>query len=189
MVDPADVDDVLGAAENAQSPASDLPEELAGLTSALLTLRGPEAGAYRLLAGEYLVLAVEIERALDLILSFWFIEMDQELFDEFDTILQRMGLDKKLQAVKRLVRNDPSKTGAVLARADRVQRLRNKIAHQSPRIDGGVVQFNDEALTPAQFEAEIMAARELTLELLDGLFPLVVDRRGRWGARDIDGAD
>jgi hypothetical protein len=80
-----------------------------------------------------------------------------------------MGFDRKPQTVKRLVKNQPSETSVLLARADRVQRLRNKIAHQSPRIDTGVVQFNDEALTPAQFEAEIKAARELPLELLDGL--------------------
>ena len=98
-------------------------------------------------------------------------------------------LFRSLQTVRRLVKNDSFETGVLLARADRVQRLRNKIAHQSPRIDGGLVQFNDEALTPAQFEAEIKSARELALELLDGLFPQVIDRRRRWGARDLEEVD
>jgi hypothetical protein len=54
------------------------PDDLAALSTALFALRGPEAAAYRSLAGEYLVLAVEVELAVDLLLSLWFIEMDRE---------------------------------------------------------------------------------------------------------------
>jgi hypothetical protein len=118
----------------------------------------------------------------------WFIEMDRELFSEFDAILQRIGLERKLQTVKRLVKNG-SGAGAVLARVDRMLRLRNRIAHQSPRIDDGVVHFLDGSLTAEQFEAEIKSARELPLELLDTLFPQVIDRRRRWGARDVEDMD
>ena len=77
----------------------------------------------------------------------------------------------------------------MLGRVDRVQRLRNKIAHQSPRIEHGVVHFLDGSLTAEQFEAEIKDARELSLELLDTLFPQVIERRRRWGARDVDEMD
>lgn len=162
--------------------------DLAAISAALFALRGPEAAAYRALAGEYLVLAVEVELTLDVVLGMWFIEMDRELFSEFDSILQRIGLERKLQTIKRLVRNG-SGAGAVLARVDRMLRLRNRIAHQSPRIDNGVVHFVDGSLTAEQFEAEIKDARELPLELLDTLFPQVIDRRRRWGARDVDDID
>jgi hypothetical protein len=162
--------------------------DLAAISAALFALRGPEAAAYRALAGEYLVLAVEVELTLDVVLGMWFIEMDRELFSEFDAILQRVGLERKLQTVKRLVKNG-SGAGAVLARVDRMLRLRNRIAHQSPRIDNGVVHFLDGSLTAEQFEAEIKGARELPLELLDTLFPQVIDRRRRWGARDVEDMD
>jgi hypothetical protein len=52
-----------------------------------------------------------------------------------------------------------------------------------------VVHFNDGSLTADQFEAEITRARELPLELLDTIFPQVIDRRRRWGARDVDGLE
>jgi hypothetical protein len=169
----------------------DLPNDLTEMSAALFALRGPEASAYRALAGEYLMLAVEVELTLDVVLSMWFIEMDRELFSEFDAILQRVGFERKLQTVKRLIRNESAGAGAgaVLARIDRLLRLRNRIAHQSPRIDNGVVHFNDGSLTAEQFEAEIKNARELPLELLDTLFPQVIERRRRWGARDVDDMD
>ena len=166
----------------------ELPNDLATMSAALFALRGPEAAAYRTLAGEYLVLAVEVELTLDVMLGMWFIEMDRELFGEFDVILQRIGLERKLQTVKRLVRNG-SGAGALLGRVDRMLRLRNRIAHQSPRIDNGVVHFNDGSLTAEQFEAEIKDARDLPLDLLDTLFPQVIDRRRRWGARDVEEMD
>jgi hypothetical protein len=166
----------------------DLSGDLSTMSAALFALRGPEAAAYRALAGEYLVLSVEVELTIDVVLGMWFIEMDRELFSEFDAILQRIGLERKLQTVKRLVKNE-SGAGAVLARVDRMLRLRNRIAHQSPRIDNGVVHFNDGSLTAEQFEAEITGVRELPLELLDTIFPQVIDRRRRWGARDVDDLD
>ena len=167
----------------------DLPSDLTEMSAALFALRGPEASAYRALAGEYLMLAVEVELTLDVVLGMWFIEMDHELFSEFDAILQRIGFERKLQTVKRLIRNESAGAGSVLARIDRLLRLRNRIAHQSPRIDNGVVHFNDGSLTAEQFEAEITGARELPLELLDTLFPQVIDRRRRWGARDVADMD
>jgi hypothetical protein len=167
----------------------DLPSDLTEMSAALFALRGPEASAYRALAGEYLMLAVEVELTLDVVLGMWFIEMDHELFSEFDAILQRIGFERKLQTVKRLIRSESAGAGAVLARVDRLLRLRNRIAHQSPRIDNGVVHFNDGSLTAEQFEAEIKGARELPLELLDTIFPQVIDRRRRWGARDVDDMD
>jgi hypothetical protein len=123
------------------------------------------------------------------VLGMWFIEMDHELFSEFDAILQRIGFERKLQTVKRLIKSESAGAGAVLARVDRLLRLRNRIAHQSPRIDNGVVHFNDGSLTAEQFEAEITGVRELPLELLDTIFPQVIDRRRRWGARDVDDPD
>ena len=178
-----------GAGGDEADTVPDLPNDLTAMSTALFALRGPEAAAYRALAGEYLVLAVEVEHALDVLLSMWFIEMDRELFSEFDTILQRIGLERKVQTVKRLVKNESAGAGALLARVDRVQRLRNKIAHQSPRIEHGVVHFLDGSLTAEQFEVEIKDAQELSLELLDTFFPQVIDRRRRWGARDVDEMD
>jgi hypothetical protein len=170
-------------------PAAELPEDLADLAASLLALRGPDAAAYRALSGEFLVLSVEIELAIDLLLSFWFLELDRELFEEFNDILQRMTLDRKLQHLRRFLRSDAADATALLARVDRVQRLRNKIAHQSPAVEGGAVHFNDEAMTAAQFKAEIDQARELTLDLLDVIFPHVAERRRRWGASDAELAD
>lgn len=178
-----------GAGGDEADTDPDPPNDLSAMSTAMFALRGPEAAAYRALAGEYLVLAVEVEHALDVLLSMWFIEMDRELFSEFDAILQRIGLERKAQTVKRLVKHEAPGASALLARVDRVQRLRNKIAHQSPRIEHGVVHFLDGSLTAEQFEAEIRDARELSLELLDTLFPQVIERRRRWGARDVDDMD
>lgn len=179
--------DGVGGDEAEDNPG--LPPDLAAMSADLFALRGPEAAAYRTLAGEYLVLAVEVELALDVLLGMWFIEMDRELFSEFDSILQRIGLERKLQAIRRLVKHDSAGAGALLGRVDRVQRLRNRIAHQSPRIEHGIVHFTDGSLTAEQFENEIKDARELSLELLDTLFPQVIERRRRWGARDVDEMD
>lgn len=141
---------------------------------------------YRTLAGAFLLAAVDVERTIEYVLASWFVDARDGLMTQFSVaILQGKMLGAKVKMLRAAIgelAHDPD-VKDVLDTVSGVIELRNRIAHQRPKIWSNRVEFRDGTpltLSLDEFRRRLDAAERLPMRLVDVFeAPLARQRRNR----------